>query len=70
MTTGCCCGTPGCRGLASEPEGKCPRCRIDATPSPWMRALKRTVNAALNGREITIDSGRPADGAHEDREAG
>jgi len=71
MTTGCSCGTPGCRGIAPGPGEKCAGCRIAAEPNPVMRALKRAAEAVLSGPAADRDYHllRRSD-AQADREAG
>ena len=48
MTTGCTCGTPGCPGIAPEPDGLCARCRTEAMP-PGPRRLARQIIVAVLG---------------------
>jgi hypothetical protein len=67
VTTGCGCGTPGCRGLAPRRGEKCAACRIAAEPNPVIRAVKRAAEAVLSGRDDYL---LPASGAQADREAG
>ncbi len=57
MTTGCACGTPGCRGLAPARGQKCQECRIAAHPNPVFRAVLRAISRALTGPPLTVDTG-------------
>jgi len=66
MTTGCSCGTPGCRGIAPGPGEKCAGCRIAAEPNPVMRVVKRAAEAVLSGRNDYLLTRS----AQADREAG
>ena len=73
MTTGCSCGTPGCRGIAHEPGGRCPRCQFAEMPPGAARAVRQIIHDVLTGPEISIDDmlgGRQARQAEAGPEAG
>jgi hypothetical protein len=67
MTTGRTCGTPGCAGIAPEPDGRCQRCRIEAMPPGPARTLRQIIHTALNGQETRGDA---LTAGRNDREAG
>jgi hypothetical protein len=68
MTTGCICSTPGCQGLASERDGVCDGCQIEAMPRGAARTVRRIIHNALYGPELTIDD--LTGGRNKGREAG
>ncbi len=68
MTTGCMCGTPGCRGLTYEPGGQCPRCQIAAMPPGAARMVRQVIHSVVYGQDISLDDSFA--GRHADREAG
>jgi hypothetical protein len=52
MTTGCCCGTPGCPGIAPDPGGLCPQCRTEAMPPGARRLIRQIIVTVLGPPEL------------------
>ncbi len=68
MTTGVCCGRPGCGHLAPASTRVCDTCRIEASAAtPWLRSLRLVINRAISGPEIEVGAGWSS---RSDREAG
>jgi len=52
MTTGCCCSTTGCPGIAPGPGGLCPQCRTQAMPPDARRLIRQVIVAVLGPPEL------------------